>query len=320
VTGSSTIEPADPFAARVRAAAELLRVRLGADRTRAAVILGSGLATVTDHLVGARGLAFSDISGFPRTTVAGHAGQAVVGAIGAPPDSARLLILAGRVHGYEGHSAAEVTFAVRVVAALGIPTLIVTNASGGIDPSLAPGQIVAISDHLNLTGTSPLTGPNRDAWGPRFPDMTAAYARALRTLAAEEAATALGYPLREAVYAGVAGPAYETPAEIRMLALLGAGLVGMSTVHEVIAARHAGREVLGLSIVTNPAAGVLPDRALHHEDVTRTASEAAAALTRLVFQVVRRLPAPAASDHGPPSPAGAGPHGRDGRDHGEGPA
>lgn len=280
----------DPYAARVYAAAELLATRLGARRARAAVILGSGLAAVTERLLDARSLPLADIPGFPLPGVAGHTGQAVVGAVDAAAGSRRLLVFAGRVHAYEGHPPTEITFAVRVAAALGIPTLIVTNASGGIDRALVPGQIVAISDHLNLTGASPLTGANRDAWGPRFPDMTEAYARDLRALATEEAATALGYPLGQAVYAGVQGHAYETPAEIRMLAAMGAGLVGMSTVHEVIAARHAGLAVLGLSIVANPAAGVVVDRPLRHEDVTRAAAEAAEGLARLIFQVARRLP------------------------------
>jgi purine-nucleoside phosphorylase len=300
---TQTPDLTDPYVARVHAAAELLATRLGARRARAAVILGSGLTAVTERLVDARTLPLADIPGFPRPAVAGHSGFAVVGAVDsataatataaaaeAAAASPELLVFAGRVHAYEGHPPAEITFAVRVVAALGIPTLIVTNASGGIDRALVPGQIVAISDHLNLTGASPLTGANRDAWGPRFPDMTEAYAPELRRLATEEAATALGYPLAQAVYAGVQGPAYETPAEVRMLGAMGAGLVGMSTVHEVIAARHAGLAVLGLSIVANPAAGVVVDRPLRHEDVTRAAAEAAEGLARLIFQVVRRLP------------------------------
>ncbi len=168
----------------------------------------------------------------------------------------KTLLLCGRVHGYEGYAASEVGFGVRVAAALGVQTLIVTNAAGGIDPTLTPGEIVAIADQLNLTGTSALCGPNDERLGPRFVDMTDAYSPALRALAALAAPAALGRPLREAVYAGVAGPAYETPAEVRMLRALGAGLVGMSTVHEVTAARHAGLAVLGLSLVSNHAAGV----------------------------------------------------------------
>jgi purine-nucleoside phosphorylase len=211
----------------------------------------------------------------------------VVGRIG----SRKVVALCGRVHGYEGYGACEVGFGVRVAAALGVHTLIVTNASGGVDPALRPGEVVAISDHLNLTGLSPLAGQNDERLGPRFVDMAAAYTPALRVVAAAAAPSTLGYPLREAIYAGMAGPSYETPAEVRMLRLLGAGLVGMSTVHEVIAARHAGLAVLGLSIVANHAAGVV-DEPLRHEDVTRAANAAAEALGRLVFEVIRRLPTP----------------------------
>jgi purine-nucleoside phosphorylase len=282
------------LAARVQTSARALSSRFEAHRARVALILGSGLSGVAEHLMAAQHLPYGDIPGFPLTTVTGHAGQVVVGQI----EPHRVLLFAGRVHGYEGHSPGEVAFFVRVAAALKIPTLIVTNASGGIDRALRPGQIVAISDHLNLTGTSPLTGPNVDDWGPRFPDMTGAYSRALRSLAAAEAAAALGYPLLERVYAGVTGPAYETPAEIQMMAGMGAGLVGMSTVHEVIAARHAGLEVLGLSIVANHAAGVV-DQPLRHDDVTRAAAQAVDALTRLIFAIVGKLPTSVNSAHHP---------------------
>ena len=187
------------------------------------------------------------------------------------------MLLCGRVHGYEGYPPSEVGFGVRVVAALGVRTLIVTNASGAVEPSLQPGEIVAISDHINLTSASPLSGPNDERLGPRFVDMTDAYDPALRAIAAATAQAATGRPLREAIYAGMAGPAYETPAEVRLLRTLGAGLVGMSTVHEVITARHAGLDVLGLSLVANPAAGVSPGP-LRHEDVTRAAGAGADAL------------------------------------------
>jgi purine-nucleoside phosphorylase len=219
--------------------------------------------------------------------VAGHPGRVVVGGIG----SRKVLFLCGRVHGYEGYDPSEVGFGVRVAATLGVRTLIVTNASGGVDAALRPGEIVLISDHLNLTGQSPLSGPNDERIGPRFVDMTEAYAPELRALAGDVAPEVLGYPLREGVYAGMAGPSYETPAEVRMLRILGAGLVGMSTVHEVITARHAGLEVLGLSIVANHAAGVIQQK-LHHEDVTRAANAAAEGLGRLIVEIVKRLPAP----------------------------
>ena len=181
------------------------------------------------------------------------------------------MLLCGRVHGYEGYPASEVGFGVRVVAALGVRTLIVTNAAGGVDPAMQPGEIVAISDHINLTGASPLTGPNDERLGPRFVDMTDAYDPGCARWPPPRPRPTLGRPLREAIYAGMAGPAYETPAEVRLLRTLGAGLVGMSTVHEVITARHAGLAVLGLSLVANPAAGVSPGP-LRHEDVTRAAA------------------------------------------------
>ena len=272
---------------RVRAAATALSERLDADGAQVAVVLGSGLASVADRATDAKAAPYVTLPGFPGTTVAGHPGRVVVGTIGAH----KVLFLCGRVHGYEGYEASEVGFGARVAATLGARTLIVTNAAGGVDPALKPGEIVLISDHLNLTGQSPLSGPNDERIGPRFVDMTEAYAPALRALAAEVAPGVLGYPLREGVYAGMAGPSYETPAEVRMLRVLGAGLVGMSTVHEVITARHAGMDVLGLSIVANHAAGVIQQR-LHHEDVTRAANAAADALGRLIVEVVKRLPAP----------------------------
>src|SRR4029450_991604 len=187
----------------------------------------------------------------------------------------KALIFCGRVHGYEGYPATEVGFGVRVAATVGVQTLIVTNVSGGVDPSLEEGEIVAISDHINLTGASPLTGPNDERHGPRFVDMTDVYTPGLRVLASETPRALSGKPLREAVYAGMPGPSYETPAEVRMLRILGAGLVGMSTIHEVIAGRHSGMRVLGLSLVANPAAGV-KETPLRHEDVTRAAAAGAA--------------------------------------------
>ena len=276
---------ASTFTERVRSAATALSDRVDADGVDVAIVLGSGLSSVADRANAPRIAPYAGLPGFPKPTVAGHPGRVVVGTI----DERKVLFLCGRIHGYEGYDAGEVGFGIRVAATLGVRTLIVTNASGGIDANLAPGQIVAISDHLNLTGQSPLTGPNDERIGPRFVDMTFAYAPELRALAAAAAPAALGYPLREAVYAGMAGPSYETPAEVRMLRVLGAGLVGMSTVHEVITARHAGLDVLGLSIVANHAAGVV-DQRLHHEDVTRAANSASEALAKLIFEVIRRLP------------------------------
>jgi purine-nucleoside phosphorylase len=275
---------------RVRAAAEAAAVHLDASGADVAIVLGSGLGGVADRLQEARTAPYSSLPGFPETTVAGHPGRLVSGVLA----GRKTLLLCGRVHGYEGYPAQEVGFGVRVAAALGARTLVVTNAAGGVDPSFSPGQIVAISDHINLTGASPLSGPNDERLGPRFVDMTDAYAPALRALAIAQAVPVLGRPLREAIYAGMAGPAYETPAEVRLLRTLGAGLVGMSTVHEVITARHAGLAVLGLSLVANPAAGVT-DAPLRHEDVTRAAAAGADAMGRLIAAVVGTLPAQGAA-------------------------
>ena len=242
-----------------------------------------GWAASPNGWQGARSVPYASLPGFPETTVAGHPGRLIAGT-----SPARRRCCCGRVHGYEGYPPSEVGFGIRVVAALGVRTLIVTNAAGAVEPSLQPGEIVAISDHINLTSASPLSGSNDERLGPRFVDMTDAYDPALRAIAAASAQAATGRPLREAIYAGMAGPAYETPAEVRLLRTLGAGLVGMSTVHEVITARHAGLSVLGLSLVANPAAGVSPGP-LRHEDVSAP-PERADALGRLIVSVVAALP------------------------------
>lgn len=275
----------EPLFDRVTAAARAVADSLDGQGAEIAVVLGSGLAGVADLVESPRAAPYASLPGFPETTVTGHPGRIVVGTSG----TRKVLLLAGRVHGYEGYAPAEVSFGVRVAAALGVHTLITTNASGGVDASLKPGEIVAISDQLNLTGLSPLTGPNDERFGPRFPDMTEAYAEPLRAIAQTAADACFGKPLREAVYAGVSGPQYETPAEIRMLRALGAGLVGMSTVHEVIAARHAGLKVLGLSLVANHAAGVTGEP-LRHDDVTRAAAAGASAMAKLVGAIIASLP------------------------------
>jgi purine-nucleoside phosphorylase len=278
---------------RVQEAARAAAAQLDVGEAEVAVVLGSGLGGIAGQLGEARTVPYASLPGFPETTVAGHPGRLVGGTLAGKT----ALLLCGRVHAYEGYPASEVGFGVRVVAALGVRTLIVTNAAGGVDPALTPGEIVAISDQINLTALSPLSGPNDERLGPRFVDMTDAYhpargARAPRGGAPPRgvAPRALGRPLREAIYAGLPGPAYETPAEVRLLRTLGAGLVGMSTVHEVITARHAGLGVLGLSLVANPAAGVAPGP-LRHEDVTRAATAGAEALGRLIAAVVADLPA-----------------------------
>jgi purine-nucleoside phosphorylase len=273
------------FHDRVQSAAEAIAERLDAGGAEVAVILGSGLAAAGASLENARSVPYSSLPGFPETSVAGHPGRLLAGRWG----GREALLFCGRVHGYEGYSAQEVGFAVRVAATLGVETLIVTNVSGGIEPSFEVGEVVAISDHLNLTGNSPLTGPNDERLGPRFVDMTDVYTPSLRAIAAEVSRSLTGKPLREAVYAGMPGPSYETPAEVRMLRILGAGLVGMSTIYEVITARHAGLAVLGLSLVANPAAGVKKDR-LSHEEVTRAAAAGASHMGKLLAGVVGRLP------------------------------
>jgi len=236
------------------------------------VILGSGLGAFADLLQQPTVIPYGEIPGFPQVRVAGHAGRLVVGQLVTEAGGLVVAAMQGRVHAYEGWPAAEVAFPARVLCGLGVKALLVTNAAGGIDPSYAPGDLVRITDHLNLSGLNPLIGQNEDRLGPRFPDLSDAYDPRLGALL-DEAARAAGVALRRGVYAGMLGPSYETPAEIRMLRTLGADLVGMSTVHEVIAARHQGVPVAGLSVVTNPAAGLSAAR-LTHEEVQATADRA----------------------------------------------
>jgi purine-nucleoside phosphorylase len=245
-------------------------------------ILGSGLGAFTGRLAGAVTIPYGEIPGFPVSRVAGHAGQLVVGQLPAPGgEPVTVVVMQGRAHGYEGWSADEVAFGSRVLCALGVKALLVTNAAGGIGAELAPGDLVRITDHLNLTGQNPLVGENDDKIGPRFPDMSEPYDARLGALL-EEAAAKHGVALKRGVYAGVLGPSYETPAEIRMLRTLGADLVGMSTVHDVVAARHMGVPVAGLSVVTNPATGLSRDR-LSHEEVQQVAARANARLETLLL-------------------------------------
>ena len=248
-----------------------------------AVVLGSGLGEFVESLGGRTVIPYSEIPHVPTPTVAGHHGNLVVGTL----DGAPVAALQGRFHHYEGNELSAVTFPVRVMQALGVRTLILTAATGGIRESLRAGDLVCLSDHLNLLGSNPLRGPNDDRLGPRFPDMTEVYSRRLRALAAEEAAK-LGLPLTEGVYAALPGPSYETPAEIRMLRTLGADVVGMSTVPEAIVARHAGMEVLALALVTNSAAGVTGEP-ISHEDVLAAGREASRKIGAVIAGVVARL-------------------------------
>jgi purine-nucleoside phosphorylase len=226
-----------------------------------AVVLGSGLGAFADTLDEAQSLNYHDIPGWPRSTAAGHAGKLVIGRI----EGRNVAVLAGRAHLYEGYTAEQAVFGLRTLYLMGVESVILTNAAGGINPAFGPGQLVLISDHINLLGQNPLTGPNDDSLGPRFPDMSEAYSRKFREIA-KTVGKEMDLDLPEGVYAAVPGPSYETPAEIRYLRAIGADLVGMSTVPETIAANHMGMNVLGISCVTNFAAGVI-DQKLDHKEV-----------------------------------------------------
>jgi purine-nucleoside phosphorylase len=249
------------------------------------IVLGSGLGGFADAVEDAVELPYADLPGWPLATAIGHAGTLVLGTFGAMP----VAVMRGRAHLYEGLTPAEVVFGVRVLGVLGIRTLVLTNAVGAISTDFEPGQLVAISDHLNLLGQSPLVGPNDESLGPRFPDMSTAYDPELRA-AAQSAAARLGFELPGGVYAAWLGPAFETPAEIRMLRTLGADTVGMSTVPEVLAARHMGIRCLALSCVTNMAAGVTPEP-IDHERVLEVGARAAGTLTSLLRELIPTLTA-----------------------------
>ncbi len=247
------------------------------------LILGSGLGEFSDRLERSESIPFEEIPHFPSPTIAGHAGRLVVGETMGAPTAA----LSGRVHYYEGHSMAEVVFPVRVLRALGVRRLVVTNAAGGINGAFRPGDLMLVRDHINLMGANPLVGPNLEELGPRFPDMSEAYDSGMREAALRAAARA-GLELRVGTYVALAGPSYETPAEIRMCRILGADAVGMSTVPEVIAANHMGMRVLGLSCITNMAAGLLP-RKLSHDEVIHTTERTRDKFTRLLTAVIPLL-------------------------------
>lgn len=250
------------------------------------IVLGSGLSGLADRLEGQVVIPYEEIPGFPVSKVPGHRARLVVGELPVDGGKVPLVAMQGRAHGYEGWSAEDVAFGARVLCGLGVKLLLVTNAAGGVNPGFAPGDLVRLVDHVNLSGMNPLVGENDDRLGPRFPDMTEAYDGALGALLDEVAAEA-GIPLRAGVYACLLGPSYETPAEVRMLRLLGADVVGMSTVPEVIAARHMGVRVVGISVVTNLAAG-LSRRTLSHAEVAETAGRVEERLTRLVTAFLGR--------------------------------
>jgi len=266
--------------ARIDLAVKHVRAKAGKVKPRVGIVLGSGLGKALDRMKIAHALPYSEIPGFLPSTVAGHAGRLLLGTLA----GVEVVVMQGRIHLYEGHGPKDVVLPTRVMITLGATRLVITNAAGGANPALMPGDLMAIRDHLNLTGTTPLMGPNEDALGPRFPDMTDAYEVGFRRLAHEKA-LARGFVLREGVYAGLLGPAYETPAEVRMLRGMGADAVGMSTVLEVIAARHMGARVLGISCVSNQAAG-LSGHPLTHDEVQTTAKGIESRLFDLMSDVL----------------------------------
>jgi purine-nucleoside phosphorylase len=265
---------------KVTAAAERLRSFGVPD---VAIVLGSGLGEFADGLKDAMATPYSEIPHWPASAVIGHAGKLVLGSL----HGKKVAALSGRVHFYEGHDLQTVTFAIRVLGVLGVRTLILTNAAGGINVDFKPGTLMVIDDHINLLGSSPLVGPNDDRFGQRFPDMTEVYSRRLRTIV-DEAAAAAGVRVAHGVYVALHGPSYETPAEIRFLRTIGADAVGMSTVPEALVARHMGIEVLGISCITNPAAGVLP-QPLHHDEVMEVARRVKGEFSALLEGTVERL-------------------------------
>jgi purine-nucleoside phosphorylase len=271
------------FARASRAAKFILaKTRL---RPHVAVVLGSGLGAFADELTTATRIRYEKIPGFPRSTAEGHAGQLVIGKLG----EVTVAAMQGRVHFYEGYPLSDVIFPMRVLGRLGIRAAILTNAAGGINTNFQQGGLVLISDHINLQGSNPLIGPNDERFGPRFPDMTPAYSKDYRQIAQEESRQ-LGFDLFEGVYAALTGPSYETPAEIRYLRTIGADLVGMSTAPEVIAARHMGIRVLGISCVTNMAAGI-SDQIINHAEVMETGERVKTHFIALLRAVLPRIAA-----------------------------
>lgn len=247
------------------------------------IVLGSGLGDFTDRVAGVSAIDYAEIPHWPASRVIGHAGRLVLGSV----RGRRVAALSGRVHFYEGHDLRTVTFATRVMGLLGVRTMILTNAAGGVNTAFEPGSLMVMDDHINLLGDNPLVGENDDRFGPRFPDMSEVYSRRLRAIA-DRAAASTGVRVVHGVYAALCGPSYETPAEIRYLRAIGADAVGMSTVPEAIVARHMGIDVLGISCIANMAAGVLP-QPLHHDEVMETARRVRPIFGALVEEIVGAL-------------------------------
>ncbi|MEX2273226.1 MAG: purine-nucleoside phosphorylase [Vicinamibacterales bacterium] len=266
----------------IDAAASWIRGRAGGRAPEIAIVLGSGLGGFFDRLTDAFAIEYADVPGWPATAVAGHAGRLGIGTLAGKT----VAVLSGRVHMYEGHEMDRVVFATRVIARLGVKTLILTNAAGGINKAFGKGALMVLDDHINFLGRNPLTGPNDDRFGLRFPDMTEVYSARLRGIA-DEASRERGVPVYHGVYIAVPGPSYETPAEIRAFRTLGADAVGMSTVPEAIAARHMGLDVLGISCITNMAAGMLPET-LSHDEVFEIANRVKDAFTALLEGIIER--------------------------------
>ncbi len=268
----------------IQLAAALLRERLG-DAPACALVLGSGLGGFAEALERSVALSYKEIPGFPVSTAPGHAGRFVTGLA----DGVKVLAMQGRFHCYEGWDASQIAFPVRVLRAYGVRILLLTNAAGGVNTDFRPGDFMLIKDHINLSGRNPLVGANDERIGPRFPDMSSAYDPALRRLA-RDAAHSLGIGLHEGVYAWFLGPSFETPAEIRMARVLGADAVGMSTVPEVIAAAHCGMRILGISCITNMAAGIL-DQPITAEEVLEISARRQPDFTALIRAILSRISA-----------------------------
>ncbi|MDE3839471.1 purine-nucleoside phosphorylase [Bacillus methanolicus] len=267
---------------KIQHAAQFLKGKY-AKTPRIGLILGSGLGVLADEIENPVKIPYSQIPDFPVSTVEGHAGQLVFGVL----NNVEVVAMQGRFHYYEGYSFDQVTFPVRVMKELGVEILIVTNAAGGVNESFSPGDLMLISDHINNMGSNPLIGPNDSRIGARFPDMSEAYSKELRSLA-REIAKKLNINIQEGVYVGNTGPSYETPAEIRMIRTLGGDAVGMSTVPEVIVARHAGLKVLGISCISNMASGIL-DQPLTHDEVIETTEKVKANFLKYVKEIVKEI-------------------------------
>ena len=268
---------------RAENAARAIRARTEL-KAKIAIVLGSGLGAFAEEFEDSVSLPYREIPGFVSSTAEGHVGSLVIGKVAGVP----VMAMQGRVHYYEGYKLEEVTFPIRTFKLLGINTLILTNAAGGIDVQLTQGALMVISDHLNLMSVNPLRGPNDERFGPRFPDQTEVYTRELQELATEEA-RALGITIRRGIYAALAGPSYETPAEIHMLRAFGADAVGMSTVPEAIVARHMGMKVLGISCITNMAAGI-SEHPINHAEVMETGQKVRETFTQLLRRVIAKAP------------------------------